>query len=189
MLASPEDIGGRNIPGDSLNAVRNDLSGLQRESHAFDPVSEDEVITDWQHSLTFPTHGETIRDSNGIVLPCKHAFLLHGSFHRLAQVEDWLSVSRVIHVCPLVADSRKLLKRYSRCMLDHATSDNHAPKAICKSILLARVSLPPYRSHTHVRAVLHHFAIWDPGCIKHGLISVSCVPLLATDLTWAPGKL
>jgi hypothetical protein len=51
--------------------------------------------------LTFATHRNSVGDSNGVVLPSKHALLLDCIFDRFSQVEHWKN-STGLRITPII---------------------------------------------------------------------------------------
>jgi len=64
--------------GDGLYTVGDDLSCLQGEAHACESIQFKQICSIMLHlKLTFASHGDSIRDTNGIVLPSQHTQCLH----------------------------------------------------------------------------------------------------------------
>lgn len=71
--------------GDGFDAIGNDFSSLQGESHACE-VSH-RLIARTNGNLTFSSHGNGIRNTDGIVLPSEHSLLLNRILDDFAQLK------------------------------------------------------------------------------------------------------
>ena len=109
-------------------------------------------------------HCDSIRNADGIVLPCKHALLLDRVFDNLPKIQHWM--------CDYIRPPSREIGFGLISSVTHSACFilvSYAPCIVPCSCSLARISLPPNRRNTHVGACLHGLPIRYPSGVEHSL--------------------